>query len=126
MSSRSRIGLLLTQRALRDLREIQAYSHTEFGRKAADRYLDDLNEGLQRITGDPTLPIFVPDLHPALRFYRVRKHLLACDVQPKSIVVLAVIHASMDIPERLAELQPKLSQEVELLHRQLAGRRPDS
>jgi hypothetical protein len=64
------------------------------------------------------------DLHPALRFYRVNKHLLVCDVHSKSIVVLTVIHASMDIPIRLAELQPTLAAEVELLRRKLQRGKP--
>jgi hypothetical protein len=42
-----------------------------------------------------------------------------CDVRPKTVIVLTLIHASRDIPSRLAETQPTLSAEVELLHRKL-------
>jgi hypothetical protein len=45
--------------------------------------------------------------------------MLVCDVQPKAIFLLTVIHASRDIPSRLAELAPTLAAEVELLHKQL-------
>ena len=38
---------------------------------------------------------------------------------PKAVIVLTVIHASRDIPSRLAELQPSLLAEVELLRRKL-------
>jgi len=126
LTSRSNTGLLLTQKALRDLKEIEVYSVKQFSRKTADRYLDDLESGLQRIIEDPENLELIPEMHPSLRFYRVHKHLLACDVQANSIVVLTVIHASMDISERLAELQPLLSQEVEMLYRRLARRRRDS
>jgi len=57
----------------------------------------------------------LPELHPSLGFYRINKHLFACDVQGASIVVLTVIHASMDIPSRLAELHPVLAADVDLL-----------
>jgi hypothetical protein len=40
-------------------------------------------------------------------------------VQPDSVFVLTVLHANMDIPERLAELEPTLRIEVELLHQQM-------
>ena len=58
-----------------------------------------------------------------LKYYRVDKHLLICDSQPKSIVVLTVIHASRDIAARLGELLPELTHEVALLHRKLGSRR---
>jgi hypothetical protein len=52
--------------------------------------------------------------------YRVKKHLLVCDIQTTAIFVLTVLNASMDIPERLLELEPTLKLEVEMLHQQLA------
>ncbi len=61
--------------------------------------------------------------HAELSFYRVNKHLLVCDVSPNAVILLTVIHASRDIPSRLAELQPTLVNEVELLHRQLQDTR---
>ena len=63
-----------------------------------------------------------PAFAPGLYFYRVRKHLLACDVRGDSIIVLTAIHASMEIPARLAELQPRLIAEAKLLHEKLRGK----
>jgi len=61
------------------------------------------------------------NLHSDLHFYRVNTQLFVCDMQPKVIFLLTVIHASRDIPNRLAELAPTLVAEVELelLHEQL-------
>jgi plasmid stabilization system protein ParE len=81
--------------------------------------VDELEAGLERIKEQPDLLREVPELHPALKFYRVNKHLFACDVKSRSIIVLTVFHASMDILNRLAELEPALVTEVELLHRKL-------
>lgn len=119
MSRRATPKLLLTQRALQDIQGIFDYSVEHWGKRAAEKYLDEIEAGLERVKSQPALLRPEPDLHAALTFYRVNKHLLVCDVRTELIVVLTVVHASMDIPTRLAELQPTLAAEVELLHRKL-------
>ena len=126
MSRRSSPKLLLTQRALQDIRAIVDYSTEHWGKRIADKYLNEIEAGLERLKAHPDLLKPEPDLHPALSFYRVNKHLLVCDSQPESIVLLTVAHANMDIPARLAELQPTLATEVELLHRRLRAKKPKS
>jgi hypothetical protein len=42
-------------------------------------------------------------------------------VQTGVVFVLTVLHAQLDIPECLAELQPTLKLEVALLHQRLVG-----
>jgi toxin ParE1/3/4 len=121
VSRPSRFNLLLTQRALRDIQDIRKYSAERWGKTAAEKYLDELEAGLVRLKEHPHLLKAEADFHAALMFYRVNRHLLVCDTQPRSIVVLTVIHSSMDIPSRLAELQPTLAAEVEILHRRLAS-----
>jgi toxin ParE1/3/4 len=115
VTRRRSVKLLLTDRALRDLQGIERYSVEEWGRDAAEKYLADLEAGLQRVRENPRLLQPNLELHESLRFYRVKKHLLVCDVQSNEIVVLTVIHATMDIPSRLAELQPSLGAEVGFL-----------
>jgi plasmid stabilization system protein ParE len=111
--------LLIAERALRDLAEIEAYSAAEWGKRTAARYIEDIEAALVRIEEKPDLLRPEEGFHTALSFYRVNKHLLICDRQPKAIFLLTVIHASRDIPSRLAELAPTLAAETELLHRQL-------
>ena len=119
MSHRSISGVLLTQRALRDFQRILDFSTQQWGKRIAEEYVNELSAGLDRLKNNPELLRPEPELHPVLKFYRVNKHLFICDVKSKSVVVLTVIHASMDIPSRLAELQPTLAAEVEMLHRKL-------
>ena len=47
--------------------------------------------------------------------------MLICDVIAGQIYVLALGHASMDLPRRLAELEPQLVYEAQLLHDRIAG-----
>lgn len=119
MSRKSSSSLRLTGRALRDIQTIFDYSVERWGKQIAEKYLDDLEAGLQRLKEHPDLLKPEPDFHSALMFYRVNKHLLVCDVRAQAIVVLTVVHASMDIPSRLGELQPSLAAEIEILHRKL-------
>lgn len=111
--------LLLTHRALDDIAEIETYSAKEWGRRTAKKYLADVEAALERLQEDPGLLRPETGFHDKLCFYRVNRHLLACDVDAKAIIVLTVIHASRDIPSRLAELQPGLSAEVELMRKKL-------
>jgi len=112
--------LLLTQRAISDLLDIEAYSIEQWGNRQADKYLKDIESGLRLIRENPGVLVSGEGLPEELRFHRVNKHLLVCDVRNESVVVLTVIHASMDIPNRLAELVPQLSAEVALLHKRLS------
>ena len=81
-----------------------------------------MEAGLLRLADHPDLLRPEPDFHPALTFYRVNKHLFVCDSRPESTVLLTVVHASMDIPARLSELQPSLAAEVEILHGKLQSK----
>ncbi len=119
MSPKKSKALALTQSALASINEIERFSIENWGKKVAARYIDDLEAGLIRIQEHSELLRPQPEFHPDFCFYRVNKHLLVCDRQANSIIVLAAIHAAQDIPERLAELEPTLAQEVEILHKKL-------
>jgi plasmid stabilization system protein ParE len=116
----SSIAIQLTDRTLQDLVSIKDYSIDVWGKKVAAGYMGDFESALQRISDNPGLLRSEPNLHEYLYSYRVKKHLLVCDIQTTAIFVLTVLNASMDIPERLLELEPSLKLEVEMLHQQLA------
>lgn len=111
--------IVFTERALADLRQIERYSAKEWGRKAADRYLDAVAAALDLLRENPGIlrqePCFAPDLY----FYRVKKHLLVCDFHGHLVTVLTVIHTSMDVPRRLMELEPRLIAEAQFLQQKL-------
>jgi len=111
--------ITFTQQAVDDLSDIYNYSLERWGKRTADKYLSEINAAIQRIQEHPDLLIDAPDLPEALRFYNVNKHLLICDVESKSIVVLTVVSTYRDIPNLLAKLQLRLSQEAKILHQRL-------
>lgn len=119
MSAAKKASVLLTDRALSDLADIDSYSAQEWGRRTANKYLKEFEAALGRLQENPNLLRAEPDFHPSLAFYRVNKHLLVCDAEGGVIHVLTIIHTSRDIPGRLAELEPSLTAEVELLRKKL-------
>ena len=124
MSSRKRsrrgaVAVILTDRALSDIQELEQYSVKQWGRKTADKYIDDIAAALDRLSENPHLLRLEPDLAPGLFFYRVRKHSLVCDYRGNTVYVLTVVHTSMDLPARLVELEPRLIAEVEMLQSKL-------
>jgi plasmid stabilization system protein ParE len=109
----------LTHRALADLREIESRSVKAWGRKTAEAYLGSIAAALDRLRDDPGILRLEPDFSPGLYFYRVKKHHLVCDYHDDQVIVLMVIHTSMDLPARLLELEPRLISESQYLRSRL-------
>lgn len=115
MSGERVTTLLLTERAINDLRAIESFSVERWGETVADRYLDDIEASLSRCSQNPGLLVSRSELSPRLKFYVVNKHLLVCDVTDECIVVLTIAHSSPDLLTRLEDLEPTLKAEVQLL-----------
>lgn len=110
----------LTERALRDILDIESHSIKQFGNRTAAQYVSKLEAGIRRISASPELLRQESPFHESLKFYRIEQHLLVCETGIEwKIIVLTILHASMDIPSRLAELEPNLSLEVAMLLNQL-------
>jgi len=108
--------LALSRRALLDLAEIERYSIEQWGKKVTADYLDEIEDALKRLKEHPVLLKARPELSENLKFYRVNRHLLVCALEGESIYILAIKHGTMDLPERLGELEPHLLKEAGLLH----------
>ena len=113
--------VFLTRRALQDVDAIDSYSQEHWGEAVATRYLADLQAGIQRLAERPRLLGREPDFSLRLCFYPVLEHLLICDIVGVDIYILAIRHSVMDLPRRLAELEPQLVHEAELLHDRIAA-----
>ena len=105
----------LTRRAVLDFQEIEAHSVQHWGRQVTDRYLNDIQLGLDRIRENPNILRLEQEFSTGLYFYRIAKHWLVCDLPETSVIVVTVIHTSMDVPTRLRELEPRLTEEVAML-----------
>ena len=117
------VYLGLSRRAASDIEEIRSYSVERWGRRVAEEYLDSIEEALDRLRESPNLLRTKPEFSRHLQFYRVHRHFLICSLIEQNIYVLAVKHGSLDLPNRLAELEPRLLVEAELLHKTFLGNR---
>lgn len=118
--ARTKRLVYLTDRALRDIVGIEFYSVERHGKRVASQYISKLEAGIRRVAENPELLRTEASFHCSLKFYRIEQHLLACETAiAGKIIVLTVLHASMDVPSRLVELEPNLSIEVEMLLKQL-------
>lgn len=106
----------LSRRATLDLADIADYSVTHWGQLVADEYLDSFDSALQMLMDHSDLLRDIPDMPGALKWYRVNQHYLICTVIEPVIYVVTIKHGSMDIPNRLLELEPTLQREVEIMH----------
>ena len=109
----------LTDRAHYDLQKIEDYSLQRWGRKAANRYLEDIQTALSLLQENPDLLRQKSDISTQFKFYRVREHFLVCTRLKDVLFVLTIKHGQMDLPTRLRELEPTLAQEADLLHQRL-------
>ena len=107
----------ISRRAARDVEEIRSFSLEHWGHKVAEEYLDHIEEALHRLQQNPALLRTKPQFSRHLLFYRVRRHYLVCSLVEDSVYLVAVKHGSLDLPNRLAELEPTLLEETDLLHK---------
>ena len=110
------LNLLLSRRATIDIQHIESYSIEKWGEKVADEYLQSIEDALNLILENPTLLRSKPEVSDSLCFYRVRQHFLVCATFEEIIFVLTVKHGAIDLPNRIAEIEPLLSQEAEMLY----------
>jgi plasmid stabilization system protein ParE len=113
----------LTRRAFRDLQEIERCSGDRWGKRVAEDYLIDIEQGLNRLRENPQLlRCSRSGISSAFSLYRVREHFLVCTLSADCVYVLAIKDGSMDLPTRLAELEPQLLLEAKQLRRMLEKR----
>lgn len=106
----------LSRRAVRDLEQIERYSEDRWGKRVAQDYLHSVESALARLGQQPGLLRSKPDVSEHFKFYRVREHFLVCVQVGDRIYVLTIKHTSMDLPQRIIELEPQLLLEARLLH----------
>lgn len=117
------VYLGISRRAARDIEEIRRYSVERWGERVAAEYQESQEQALNRLRENPGLLRTKPEFSAHFRFYRVRRHFLVCSVVQESVYLVAVKHGSLDLPSRLAKLEPTLLEETDLLHKAFIAKR---
>lgn len=92
-----------SEQAKAELREIRTYSAGRWGKRIAVEYLQAINVGAARAANDPDR---LRPLKEGFWQLRARSHVLVIriDVAAQEMLVLRVLHASMDIDRHLPKL----------------------
>ena len=112
----------ISRRAAHDIEQIRRFSVVHWGHRVAEEYIDHIEDALKRLRGNPNLLRTKPEFSWKFRFYRVRRHYLVCSVTEGNIYLVTVKHGSLDLPNRLANLEPSLLEETDMLHKAFLAR----
>ena len=93
--------LVLSPDAVTDIAEIARYSKREWGEKQARLYGTRLAERLIKLKTSARLGRLRLDIDPIVRSVKSGRHLIFFDVEPDRVVVLRILHESMDTSDRV-------------------------
>jgi toxin ParE1/3/4 len=113
------VQIKLTRRANLDLVDIYDYSIEQWGERVADEYIHGLQSSLLLLQENPKLLTFNHNISSRFQCFRHQKHWLICENIGGVIIVLTVLHSSMNLLENLRKYEPSLEQEAEILYRRL-------
>ena len=88
--------VVISERAEADLREIWLYSFDNWGDAQADRYLDELDGGLQQCGVEPERGKDRESVRPGYWSRRARKHVVFYTFSDTVVLIQRVLHGSMD------------------------------
>ena len=89
-------ALVISERAEADLREIWRWSYDQFGEAQADRYLDELDDGLLKCGAEPEDGKQRDTVRPGYCSRLVRRHIVFYTFTDDEVLIQRVLHGSMD------------------------------
>lgn len=96
-------SLVISVRAEADLRAIWSWTYERFGEMQADRYLDELADGIRTCGEAPESGKDRSELRPDHRSRLVGRHVVFYVATDTQVLVQRVLHSSMDFGSRLWE-----------------------
>jgi len=88
-----------TARARNDLLGIWRDTCDKWGDRQADKYLDELNIGIERLKDNPKLGKSRERLRPGYRSLHVNRHIVYYTLEPSVIRIIRLLYDGMD-PDR--------------------------
>lgn len=82
-------------RARKDLLDVWRYSFKRWGEKQADRYYDELINGMDLIARNPEIGIACDDIREGYRCFPIKEHEVYYKITKTRIVIIRVLHDSM-------------------------------
>ncbi len=89
----------LTPAAQQDLSTIWDYTQEQWDARQAERYVDELRFGIERVAADPARGRRCDHIRPGYRRYSIGSHLVFYVETDTTVDVVRILHRRMD-PER--------------------------
>jgi toxin ParE1/3/4 len=91
----------LTPSAKSDLIEIWNYTVESWGKKQAEKYLQDVENKLNQLAANPGLGKQRPEIVTGYYSFPVQKHIIFYLVSDSYIDIIGILHGKMDIDKNL-------------------------
>jgi len=95
--------LFLTRAARSDLKRIAAYTQKTWGATQRRTYLKGLDKTFQFLIDNPGVGTACDDITAGLRKHVHKQHVVFYEYQDNTIVIVRVLHRSMDVELHLPE-----------------------
>lgn len=92
---------LIRPKAEEDLRDIGRYTRNTWGREQTRRYLRAIHEKLGKLSENPKIGTARDEIAEGYRSARVGHHLVFYRVEGETVIVVRILHESMDLQRRL-------------------------
>ena len=99
------LKLFIKPEAENDLEKIYLFSIENWGLRQAEKYQDDLFEGMQLISKTPKLGKVYPFSIQEYRKYHVNRHLIFYRIDSKKCEIIRILHDSMDLRKALVHIE---------------------
>lgn len=88
--------VVIRAEAVADIAGIHTTGQEEFGRSAANSYLDGLEQALVRLETYPLIGPLYPGLRPPIRYLSYRRHHIFYDTDGTTVWIVRVLHHAQD------------------------------
>ena len=86
-----------------DLESIWDYTVDTWSLRQADKYYNDLVEAFEFLCENPTAGKSAEHLRKGYRYFKVNSHLIYYVISDTELDIIRILHAQMDIPNRLVD-----------------------
>jgi len=86
-----------------DIREIGLYTQREWGAAQRRKYLAGMERQFERLAESPFLAAERREFTPPVRILPYERHLIVYTAEDGAVLIVRVLHASMDAPAHLSE-----------------------
>ncbi len=95
-------SIRVSKAALQDIREIARHTQRQWGVDQRRSYLSGLDKTFALLADNPAISPERAEFDPPVRIHRYQRHIIVYVAETGGILVIRVLHASMDIAARLA------------------------